>query len=115
MQNLFIINRFEFIEPEKSIDSITYNNDQIFDSFVRVFHDEEIIPNETHPEQWARIGSALSEIENIRKKFTSMNMQRVWWTCDMFDESLMRRGQTIDLKPNKKSFHSFIYFLSKDG
>ena len=65
MQNLFIINSFEHIESKNSVDSIIYNQYKIFVIFVRIFHDEKSISNETHSEQWARINSILSKIENI--------------------------------------------------
>ena len=51
VQNLPIMNRFEHIEPEESVDSITYSQYRTFVVFVRILHDEDTVPNETYIEQ----------------------------------------------------------------
>ena len=62
MQNLSTIGRFEHIEPGESVGSTTYSQYRTFVVFVQVPHDEDTALNETHLEQWARIGPALPEI-----------------------------------------------------
>ena len=64
MRNLFIINRFEHIELEESVDSTIYNQNRVFLVFVRVSRNEETISNEMHSEQWTRIDLVLSKIED---------------------------------------------------
>ena len=65
MQNLFIINRFEHFESKESIDFIIYSQNRIFDVFVRIHRSENTISHKTQFEQWARIDSVLSKIEDI--------------------------------------------------
>ena len=113
MRNFFIMNHIEHIESKKSIDFIVYNQNKIFVIFVRIFHDEKLISNETHFEQWIRINSILSKIENIRKKFISMNMQRIWWTCDMFNEFLMITNTQQIRKRTKNHFIILFIFCRK--
>ena len=139
MQNLFIINRFEHIELNESVDSIIYNQYKIFDVFVRVFDSKNMISHKAQLEQRARINQVLSKIKTCAKISTkkhtnhsvtiyefdehticSMNTQQIWRSCDMFDEFAMShkraidQQQTINLQLSKKSFFNSIYFLSKD-
>ena len=67
VQNLSTINRFEHIESEEPVDSITYSRDRAFVVFVRVPYSENTASHEAHPEQWTSIASALSEIEDMRQ------------------------------------------------
>ena len=65
MQTLSTINRFELIESEEPVGSITYSQYTIFDVFVRVLRSDNKTSHEAQSEQWAHIGPALSEIEGI--------------------------------------------------
>ena len=132
MQNFFITNRFKYIESKKSIDFIIYNQYKIFDIFVRIFRNENTISHETHFEQWIRINLIFSKIENanITKKLRiinltnnkfdehticSTNVQQIWRTCNKFDKFAINCKHAMNSKLNKKSFNSFIYFLSKNN
>ena len=96
MQNLFIINRFEHIESNESIDSIIYNNDKVLDAFVRVFCDENTISNETHIEQqthaiyFHRKSKTYAEIWTKKLRIWRIlnltNIQFVQWARNKSDE-----------------------------
>ena len=128
MQNFFIINRFEHIESKKSIDSIIYNQNKIFVVFVRIFHDENTISNETHIKHLNQTiyfcrkskANAKTWTRKLRvwRVMNLTNIQLAQWacnrferTCNMFDEFAMNHKHAIDLQLNKKSFHRFIYFF----
>ena len=79
--NLFIINRIEHIESKESIDSIIYSKNRVFDAFVRVFRDENMISRKKHFEQWAHTDSVLSKSEDkniINKKVASHEYDESW-------------------------------------
>ena len=116
MQNLFFItNRMKHIESKKSVDAVIYNQNKIFVVFVRVSRSENTISHETFPEQWIRIDSILSEIENICRSNSQENLRICQWACNKSDELAMNHEHAMNSKSNKKSFHNSIYFsLSKD-
>ena len=129
MRNLFVMNHIEHIESEKSVDFTVYNQNRIFVAFVRVFHDENTISNETYFEQWIRIDRVLTKIEDIiidkkdanhsimnltnhefdEHTICSMNMQQVWRTCDMSNKFAMNHEHAIDSQSSKKSLLNFIF------
>ena len=131
VQNLFIINRFKHLEPKESIDSIIYSQYRIFDVFVRVHRNENTAPHKMRLKQWARIGSALSEIkacaEISTRKFASLESW-IWRVMDLTDiqhaqqacnrserayylssRPVMSHGHTIVSQPSKKSPLNSIY------
>ena len=75
MRNLSIIDRFEHLGPEESVDSITYSQNRAFGVFVRVHRSENTTPHKAQPEQRALIDPALPEIEgicrNVNRNYTN--------------------------------------------
>ena len=108
MQNLSTINRIEHIEPEEPVGSIIYSQDSIFVAFVRVFHDEDTVPNEAHIEQQVQAVYLYR-----RSKAPAEPAQRA---CNRSDEPAIGHGHAMGSKPGKKLPHSPIYSsLSEDG
>ena len=115
--NLFIKCCIKHIESTESVSSTLRNKKRIFMLFVRVFCDENTTLHETHFEQWVRIDSIISKIEDLRiwriynllKRHTTdlTSMRYVWRIRNKSQHAMSSRS-------NKKSSHNFIHSLSKD-
>ena len=131
MQNLFIINRFEHIESEKSINFIVYNQNWVFDVFVRIHRNKNTTSHKVQFEQWVRINSILSKIKTYAKistrKLANFRIMKLkiwiwriynslnehatnWRTCDMFDEFAMNHEHAIKFAIEQKII-SYFYLL----